>query len=226
MGKLRLIFIKEGRAVYISHLDLLRTFQRVFLRQGLVLRHSQGFHPHPILSFALPLPVGQSSACEVLDFEVVEDMDGKGLPESLNRFMPEGIRAVDCYVPVWPVRDLAKLRCRVDLCYDGGVPAGAAEEISSLLTGESLVIQKRTKRKAMADVDIRPMLHGLELSEEPGILRLDATVSAQNPGLNPALLAEAVRTHLPPLAPDFVQVRRLELLDAGDGTFRSKLRNS
>lgn len=220
VGKLRLIFIKEGRAVYISHLDLLRTFQRVFLRQGLVLRHSQGFHPHPILSFALPLPVGQSSACEVLDFEVVEDMDGKGLPESLNRFMPEGIRAVDCYVPVWPVRDLAKLRCRVDLCYDGGIPAGAAEEISSLLTGENLVIQKRTKRKAMADVDIRPMLHGLELSEEPGILRLDATVSAQNPGLNPALLAEAVRTHLPPLAPDFVQVRRLELLDAGDGTFR------
>lgn len=220
VGKLRLIFIKEGRAVYISHLDLLRTFQRVFLRQGLVLRHSQGFHPHPILSFALPLPVGQSSACEVLDFEVVEDMDGKGLPESLNRFMPEGIRAVDCYVPVWPVRDLAKLRCRVDLCYDGGVPAGAAEEIRSLLTGESLVIQKRTKRKAMADVDIRPMLHGLELSEEPGILRLDATVSAQNPGLNPALLAEAVRMHLPPLAPDFVQVRRLELLDAGDGTFR------
>ena len=72
----------------------------------------------------------------------------------------------------------------------------------------------------MADVDIRPMLHGLELSEEPGILRLDATVSAQNPGLNPALLAEAVRTHLPPLAPDFVQVRRLELLDAGGGTFR------
>ena len=220
MGKLRLIFIKEGRAVYISHLDLLRTFQRVFLRQGLVLRHSQGFHPHPILSFALPLPVGQASDCELLDFETAEDMDGKGLPESLNRFMPEGIRAVDCYVPVWPVRDLAKLRCRVDLCYDGGVPAGAAEEIRSLLTGESLVIQKRTKRKAMADVDIRPMLHGLELSEEPGILRLDATVSAQNPGLNPALLAEAVRTHLPPLAPDFVQVRRLELLDAGDGTFR------
>lgn len=59
MGKLRLTFVKEGRAVYLSHLDLLRTFQRVFLRQGLVLRHSQGYHPHPIISFALPLPVGQ-----------------------------------------------------------------------------------------------------------------------------------------------------------------------
>lgn len=58
MAKLRLLFRKEGRAVYISHLDLLRTFQRVFLREGLVLRHSQGFHPHPLLSFALPLPGG------------------------------------------------------------------------------------------------------------------------------------------------------------------------
>ena len=48
MAKLRLFFRKESRAVYISHLDLLRTFQRVFLRQGMVLSHSQGFHPHPI----------------------------------------------------------------------------------------------------------------------------------------------------------------------------------
>ena len=81
MGKLRLTFVKEGRAVYLSHLDLLRTFQRVFLRQGLVLRHSQGYHPHPIISFALPLPVGQASDCEVLDFEVTEDLTGAGLAE-------------------------------------------------------------------------------------------------------------------------------------------------
>lgn len=220
MGKLRLIFTKEGRAVYISHLDLLRTFQRVFLRQGLVLRHSQGFHPHPILSFALPLPVGQSSVCEVLDFEVTEDMDGRDLPEKLNRFMPEGVRATDCYVPVWPARDLARLRCRVELLYDGGLPAGAAEDVRTLLTGESVVIQKRTKRKAMADVDIRPMLHELELEEAPDRLRLEAVVSAQNPGLNPALLAAAVEAYLPQLKPDFVQVRRLEVLDGGGGVFR------
>ena len=104
MGKLRLIFTKEGRAVYISHLDLLRTFQRVFLRQGLVLRHSQGFHPHPILSFALPLSVGQASDCEILDFETDGETDGSGLPEALNRFMPEGVRASDCYIPVRPIR--------------------------------------------------------------------------------------------------------------------------
>ena len=220
MGKLRLIFTKEGRAVYISHLDLLRTFQRVFLRQGLVLRHSQGFHPHPILSFALPLSVWQASDCEILDFETDGETDGSGLPEALNRFMPEGVRASDCYIPVRPIRELAALRCRVELFYDGGVPEGAAEAVRSLLTGESVVIQKRTKRKAMADIDIRPMLHSLEVTEEPGSLCLDAVVSAQNPGLNPALLVTAAEVHLPRLAPDFAQVRRLELLDAEGSVFR------
>ena len=220
MGKLRLIFTKEGRAVYISHLDLLRTFQRVFLRQGMVLRHSQGFHPHPIISFALPLSVGQSSDCEILDFEVNGDMDGAGLPEELNRFMPEGVRATDCYIPTRPVRELAALRCRVEMIYDDGVPAEAAEKIRNLLLGESVVIQKRTKRKAMADIDIRPMLHSLEITEGHGLLRLDAVVAAQNPGLNPALLATAVEVHLPHLASDFVQVRRLELLDGEGRIFR------
>lgn len=220
MGKLRLHFVKEGRAVYISHLDLLRTFQRVFLRQGLVLRHSQGFHPHPIISFALPLSVGQASDCEILDFEVNGDMDGSRLPEALNPFMPEGIRAVACYVPVRPVRELARLRCRVELVYDCGVPEGAAERIQNLLLGESVVIQKRTKRKAMADVDLRPMLHSLDIREAPGLLTLEAVVSAQNPGMNPALLAAAAEVHLPELAADFVRVRRVEVLDEEGNTFR------
>ena len=220
MGKLRLLFVKEGRAVYISHLDLLRTFQRVFLRQGLVLRHSQGFHPHPILSFALPLSVGQASDCEILDFEVNGDMDGSGLADALNRFLPEGVRALECYVPTRPVRELAALRCRVDMIYDSGVPEGAAERIRGLFTGESVVIQKRTKRKAMADIDIRPMLYELSISEEPNLLRLEAVVAAQNPGLNPALLSGAVETYMPELAPDFVQVRRLEMLDGEGRRFR------
>ena len=105
MAKLRLQFRKEGRAVYISHLDLLRTFQRVFLREGLVLRHSQGFHPHPLLSFALPLPVGQASDCELLDFETDGQLELAGLPENLNRYMPEGIVAVDCWEAAKPIRE-------------------------------------------------------------------------------------------------------------------------
>ena len=57
--KLRLRFEKSGRAVYISHLDLMRTMQRTFKRAGYALKHSEGFNPHPIISILLPLSVGQ-----------------------------------------------------------------------------------------------------------------------------------------------------------------------
>ncbi len=219
MGKLRLVFTKEGRAVYISHLDLLRTFQRVFIREGLVLRHSQGFHPHPIISFAMPLSVGQSSQCEILDFELTEEHDGRGLVERFNKFMPEGIYATECFVPHKPVRELATLHCEVRFLYDNGVPAGAVEELQKLFAGESVVIQKRTKRKEMADVDIRPMIERLSIDEAERELRIDAFVCAQNPGLNPALLETAVERYLPHLEPDFVTVRRLEMLDRDGNKF-------
>ena len=214
MSKLRLRFAKEGPAVYLSHLDLVRTFQRVFIRSGLVLRHSQGFHPHPLLSLALPLPVGQSSGCELLDFETAGEEEAAAMPERLNPWMPEGIRALACWEPVRPVRDLALLEAEVTLCYDRGTPRGCGRELLRVLGQEQLVIQKRTKRKALADVDIRPMLRELALLEE-GERRvvLRSLVQAQNPGLNPALLAAAAGTSLPILQPDFVQVRRLALLD-------------
>ena len=59
MAEHRLLFSKTGRARYISHLDLMRTFQRVFPRTELAIKHTQGYHPHPILSIVLPLPVAQ-----------------------------------------------------------------------------------------------------------------------------------------------------------------------
>jgi len=220
MGKLRLIFTKEGRAVYISHLDLLRTFQRVFIREGLEIKHSQGFHPHPIVSFAMPLSVGQSSVCEVLDFEVTEQLDGAGLPEKLNRSLPEGIRALECYIPSRPVRDLAALRARVELEYDGGVPAGAVEELSALFARDSIIIQKRTKRKELADVEIRPMILAMNITAGEDLVTVETVVAAQNPGLNPALLAGAVERYLPHLKPDFVRVHRLSVLDKDGNIYR------
>ena len=91
MAKLRLLFTKEAQASYISHLDTMRTFQRVFPRAELHLKHSNGFHPHPIISIVLPLPVGQSSDCELLDFETVEETDGAGIAGSARGLARAGV---------------------------------------------------------------------------------------------------------------------------------------
>ena len=216
MAKLRMKFIKEEQAAWISHLDLMRTFQRCFLRAGLTVKHSQGFHPHPLMSILLPLSVGQSSVCELLDFETVEDVDTEALIRSMNEGMPVGIRVLECYDVTRPVRELKVLQARVEFEYDSGVPADAQDKLRELFHRESIIIQKRTKRKAMADVDIRPMLEEVAFSEEENKLVLTVRVQAQDPGLNPALLATAVEKELPELKPDFVRVRRLALLD-GEG---------
>lgn len=220
MSKLRLLFIKEAQASYISHLDLLRTFQRAFPRTELDIKHSQGYHPHPIISIVLPLPVGQSSDCELLDFEVTQDTDGRGIAEKLNTGMPSGLRVLDCYPAVRPVRELTYLRADVTLEYDNGVPENAAARLTELLGRQELIIQKRTKRKELADVDIAPMIKDFYFTETEGAVTGTVTVLAQNPGLNPQLLEKAVARYLPDLTPDFLRVRRRAVLDAEGRDFR------
>ena len=219
MSKLRLLFIKEAQASYISHLDLLRTFQRAFPRTELDIKHSQGYHPHPIISIVLPLPVGQSSDCELLDFEVTQDTDGSGIAEKLNTGMPSGLRVLDCY-PVRPVRELTYLRADLTLEYDNGVPENAAARLTELLRRSALVIQKRTKRKELADVDIAPMIKDFSFTDGEGVVTGTVTVLAQNPGLNPQLLEKAVERYMPDLSPDFLRIRRRAVLDAEGRDFR------
>ena len=220
MSKLRLLFIKEAQAAYISHLDFMRTFQRCFPRTELEIKHTQGYHPHPIISIVLPLPVGQSSECELLDFEVTQSSDGSGIAEKLNTGMPAGIRVLECYEVTRPVRELYALQADVTLEYDNGVPAGAAEAIHGLLHRESLIIEKRTKRKELAEVDIAPMILDAIVTEGENALHIDLKVQAQNPGLNPQLIEKAIARELPQLMPDFIRVRRKRILDAEGKDFQ------
>ena len=217
---LRLLFEKTGDSIWISHLDLMRVFQRTFRRAGLLLKHSQGFTPRAIVSIALPLSVGVESQCELLDFEVTQDTDGSGIAEKLNEGLPEGLRVLDCYEAKRPVRELAYLQADMELEYDHGVPEGAAEALTELFHRPELLIEKRTKRKQLAEVDIAPMIRSIAFAEEENLLRAAVTVRAQNPGLNPQLLEKAIARYRPDLSPDFVRVRRRELLDEAGEIFR------
>lgn len=213
----RLVFSKTGNAVWISHLDLMRVFQRAFRRAGMLLKHSQGFTPHPCLSMAMPLSVGVSSRCELLDFELAEEDKTplEQIPALLNAALPEGIAVTRCLCTGRKLRELKWLEARLTLEYDHGVPQGAAARISALLTGASLVVEKHGKN-GPAQVDIAPMLHRVEVSgEQACVLHLDAVVSAQNPTLNPLLLLTAVERYLPQDAPDFASCCRMNVYDEG-----------
>ena len=164
--------------------------------------------------------MGQSSDCELLDFETVEETDGAGIAEKLNTGLPAGLRVRECYPVTRPVREFTFLRARLELLYDNGVPAGTADALHALFARETLMIEKRTKHKELAQIDIAPLIREMTLTEQDGSILADAVVAAQNPGLNPAYLAQAIERELPSLKPDFVRVRRTEIYDTEGNVFR------
>ncbi len=217
----RLLFEKTGNAVWISHLDLMRVFQRAFQRAGLPLKHSQGFNPRPVVSIALPLSVGVESKCELLDFELEGcDISCQEIAERLNQNLISGVVVREVYEQGSKIRDLAFLRCEVIFEYDNGVPANAVDMVRNLFSRESLIVPKKTKNTIL-NQDIIPMICKMQVYQtDDGILQLDAVISCQNPTLNPMQLQLAIEKYLPELKPDFCRCRRLEIFDISEKIFR------
>ncbi len=214
----RMLFEKTGTAVWVSHLDLMRIFQRAFRRAGLLLKHSQGFTPRAIVSIALPLSVGMESQCELLDFE----LEDGSVPdaEQINAVLPDGIRVLSLYPEERKIKDLTHLRAHLTLTYDRGVPADAEQGIRALFSQESLIVEKHS-RKGLTAVNILPMLCEFNMEQmDANTLCWDVLVCAQNPSLNPQMLVSALEIYAPQWKPDGVFCKRMEIYDENGNVFR------
>jgi radical SAM-linked protein len=222
MLKRRLLFTKTGRAIFLSHLDLMRTFQRAFLRADIRLRHTEGFNPHPVMSFALPLSVGTQSVCELLDFQLDGDAEPAGFLDRLGRALPEGIGVLRVYEPERKFSELKWLEVRGRLDYDGGVPDGAADALRELFDSQKLILTKKTKKGA-ADFDIIPCIKRVAFEKTGETeMAVNAVISAQDPSLNPKYLVEAVGAQGSGGAarPDFAAFTRVEVFDREGRIYR------
>ena len=217
----RALFEKTGNAVWVSHLDLMRLFQRAFKRAGLPLTHTQGYNPRPSVSIALPLSVGVESRCELLDF----DLDGKAVScdeirDRLNSALVAGVRVLAVYEECRKIGQIAYLDCEVALEYDAGIPQGCEDKLSALFAQEELMVEKKGKNGVTVQ-NIAPMIRSLHLRrEDEHVLVLAARVCCQNPTLNPAQLTAAICCYLPELAPDHSKCRRIEIYDTNETVFR------
>ena len=218
----RLLFEKKGNAVWISHLDLMRVFQRSFKRAGLPLTHGQGFNPRPQVSIALPLSVGIESGCELLDF----DLDGTVFPADeikarLNETLVSGVKVLKVYDDGRKIKHLALLDTVVTLEYDGEVPDCAADTLRAFFAQDEIMVEKKSKSAGMIEQNIIPMIRSLDVAQPDGnTIELHARVCCQNPTLNPMQLHAAIVRHLPELAPDFAKCSRIEIYDNDGKIFR------
>ena len=221
MSDQRIQFIKTGRARYISHLDLMRTFQRAFLRSGLHVKHTEGFNPHAYVSIALPLSVGFSSQCEILEFGLPEGEDLAAVPARLTQALPEGLRVTRCYDGGRPFKELCYVNYIITLEYDAGAPVGAENAIRALLGRESLVVTKKSKKakSGQVQVDLIPLIRRVDYESRRDAIVLDTVLKAQDPGLNPSLLVETIRRECPDLSPDYVSYHRKQVLDKNGDPF-------
>ena len=218
---LRLLFKKTGKSIWISHLDLMRLFQRDFKRAGLPLTHTQGFNSRPSVSIALPLSVGVQSHCELLDFE----LDGISascdeIRDKLNACLVEGVEVVSVYTDGRKIRDLSLLRCSLVLEYDAGVPDGCVEALDELFSREALTVPKKTKN-GMQDQNIIPMIREISFDRlNDREVEVNCLICCQNPTLNPMQISAAIAMHAPALAPSFSRFTRLEIYDNNEQIFR------
>lgn len=219
MDKYRMLFSKTGRAVYISHLDLMRTITRAFMRAECKLKYSEGFNPHPNISIALPLSVGCESVCEIMDFKMREDMPCEEIKNRLETQFPEGIAVIDVYEAERKVKEIKWLSISGVLEYDERDAAAMAGKLNEFYAAESIVITKKTKR-GMGESDIRPAIRDIYFAQSGRDVSMRALISAQEPTLNPELIADALRQLAPDIAPDFAKFRRLEIFDENMRVFR------
>ena len=189
-------FEKGGYTKYISHLDLLRVFKRAFKVMGLDIRYSNGYNPHPKMSFAQPLSLGYSSLCEYLEFETLTPHDPDSLREDLAKNLPRDLAITELFQFDSEVKTLA---AESDACeYRIFVPfEGTEEEFRDLFTSymaqdRITALKKMKKTKTMEEVDIKDKIRSWKVSKEGDNAVIDCILdSGSHSNLSPELVIKS-----------------------------------
>ncbi len=175
--RLRIKFRKYGSVCFISHLDLMRFFQKAIRRARIDVAYSEGFSPHQIMAFAAPLGVGLASHGEYMDIEVHSVTSCKDVMESLNRASVPGIEITS--VKVLPdtagnaMASVAAAGYTVRFM-EGYVPDETV--LTKFLAKEQILITKKTK-KGMKEVNLKEGIFQLKMMGKEIYMLLDASSS-------------------------------------------------
>lgn len=193
MLRLRAVFRKTGRSVYISHLDLNRCMLRIFRRSKLPVWYTEGFNPHPYYSFALALSLGFESECEIMDFNITEDISLEEVKERLNAVMPEGMGVVSVSEQKKKITEIAK--AEYCILIDAQNTRELIAEFNKFMAQDEINVEKKTK-KGIKTVDIKPAIEVVSIVADEGKVLLDMRLPAgTKTNYNPTLVIDAFREY-------------------------------
>lgn len=106
MQRLRIRFLRGREVKFISHLDVMRLWQRALNRAGISVAYSEGFSPHPRISLAAPLAVGVTSEAELMDIVLSKWVSPHSFTTAVNRQLPPGVEILQVYQIPLPMPSL------------------------------------------------------------------------------------------------------------------------
>ena len=207
-------FGKQPRLRFISHLDMQRFFQRALNRTGLPIAYTQGFNPHPVLSFGSALALGWTSEYEIIDIKLAVPMGRKRTEEAMRQALPEDlpvieVKLVDDRHPA-PMAQVKMADYRVTV--EGEDAEKILAQIPAFMESESVLEMKKTK-SGEKEINIRPLVLSMEKMENGFACRLMLT---EKENLKADLLARSL-AKMAGLEDVQMRVHRSCLLGKDDG---------
>lgn len=221
MREVRLRFSKTGRLKYISHLDINRAMGRAFKRAEIPLWYTEGFNPHPYMSFSLPLSLGVESLCESVDIRLIDNITNEEIKKRMNVVLPADLKIIDVY---------DNFRDNSEIVYSDYVykfqfanNEKALGKISLLLSADEIMALKKGKqgrKKVLKETNIKPFIDKYNLSIRDDIIILNIRLLAGGEkNLNPSLLFDTI-IRLIDMDFEWKSIARISLLDKDYKEFR------
>lgn len=227
--RVRIAYTKLEEAKYIAHLDLAKVFERALRRAGVRLAYSEGFNPHPKISFGSALAVGVEGEHEYVDIEFEQEIDLKELLGRLQEQLPAGIRLIEGrYITqsakaLMAVLNAASYQVIVALA----LPVSEArlqEGIGAWLSREQ-VPYLRYSKKGRVEKDIRPWVKVLtgEIQGDKAVFDLEVEVGNQGSVRPEEVIASLCDLENLPLDLDHLRIRRTGIFAKYEGQKYSPL---
>lgn len=221
MKKYRIKFAKLGKVKYIGHLDLLTLFQRAIKRARVPIDYSQGFNPHQLMSFAIPLSLGMESVGEYIDVQMAEEIAPEDIINKLNATMPQGLKLLEARELLDNEKNCASIieAAIYEIELDRKIE-NINGIINEMLQSDEMLIERTSKRKTK-EVDIKPDIFEMQEIPSEGNTKIRVTISTGSQrNLKPDLLLEYLYKYL---GLEFIsykfKIKRIELLKTVDGKF-------
>ncbi len=184
---------------YVGHLDMMRFFQKAFRRSRLPIKYTEGFNPHPVMSFAQPLGLGVTSSGEYMDIETTESVASAEAVRRLNAEMVDGVRVCSWKeLPEKTPNAMASVAA-ADYAVTWADPASApsAERLraaiqKTITDADAVCVTKETK-KGTRDLDLKPLIYAIEAEEgdDGPVIRMRVSASSAD-AVKPQLVMQVL----------------------------------